>query len=760
GGVISSTAAPSKNVLRTGTLTTRDVENHAAYSSEQSSVSVSYTSANPLNSEAVPTPMQQGVSNLASNAVGNAQGPIAGNASGTTRSAISAGTVVITDNAGQVAKTGKDAQATVAGLNRDTEHANDGAIGKIFDKQKVEEQQEIARLQAQVVQQAAPILYKLVGNFLQGQPTEVKVAVHALVGGLISRAMGGEFGAGAAGAGAATLIMETFGKELESSDALRNLSEKDRKALMQLVSGAIGGVVAGATSGSGTAAAAGGATSQMAEQFNRQLHPDEQKWIRDHAKEFARQQRISEEQAIERLSQQAAKQVDYLWRAQLSDGDDETAKAFLGGSKQTFTNQLGEQQKLFTATDQQLLRPEMFADTADPKFYQRFVQSGVSRQLNDGLIKELKDSGIDIKNGAAAFANAAKEHPGIVFDAAWAAVKGLPGAIVDGLRESGQAIGEGAAVALNKDLTDKLNAIYGTDVSGYQQALLAVRIALGLTGAATDAKVVTGVVEAAAKKAATVGTAKAAQGAEAVAKAGQEAEAAAKAGQGAEAVAKAGQEAEAVAKAGQEAEAAAKAGQGAEAVAKDGQGAEAVAKDGQGAETAAKAGQEAEAAAKAGQGAEDAAKTYLSNSTARDIQQRLADVAELARSGLPRTGNVAVAEVKIPALSSETSMMKAYSSYDEAINGFLPKPAGDMDTWLLKPSVASSRVIDSPVGYLRDVDTEFKILETVAQRLGGNKSASGVINLFSEKDVCPSCTGVIMQFRKMFPNIQLNVFTK
>ncbi|MCK4145549.1 hemagglutinin, partial [Ralstonia pseudosolanacearum] len=115
GGVISSTAAPSKNVLRTGTLTTRDVENHAAYSSEQSSVSVSYTSANPLNSEAVPTPMQQGVSNLASNAVGNAQGPIAGNASGTTRSAISAGTVVITDNAGQVAKTGKDAQATVAG---------------------------------------------------------------------------------------------------------------------------------------------------------------------------------------------------------------------------------------------------------------------------------------------------------------------------------------------------------------------------------------------------------------------------------------------------------------------------------------------------------------------------------------------------------------------------------------------------------------------------------------------------------------------
>ncbi|MGA4220288.1 VENN motif pre-toxin domain-containing protein, partial [Ralstonia nicotianae] len=271
GGVISSTAAPSKNVLRTGTLTTRDVENHAAYSSEQSSVSVSYTSANPLNSEAVPTPMQQGVSNLASNAVGNAQGPIAGNASGTTRSAISAGTVVITDNAGQVAKTGKDAQATVAGLNRDTEHANDGAIGKIFDKQKVEEQQEIARLQAQVVQQAAPILYKLVGNFLQGQPTEVKVAVHALVGGLISRAMGGEFVAGAAGTGAAELAMVTFGKQLLAIDGL---SEKDRKALVQLVGMAVSGVAAGAAGGSSAGVAAAVGTAQSAIQNNYLKHLD------------------------------------------------------------------------------------------------------------------------------------------------------------------------------------------------------------------------------------------------------------------------------------------------------------------------------------------------------------------------------------------------------------------------------------------------------------------------------------------------------
>ncbi len=269
GGVISSTADPSKNTLRTGTLTTRDVENHAAYSSEQSSVSVSYTSGNMLDPKSVPTPMQQGVNNLVSNAVSNAQGPIAGNASGTTRSAISAGTVVITDNAGQLAKTGKDADATIAGLNRDTAHANDGAIGKIFDKEKVEERQEIARLQAQVVQQVAPLLYKQVGNFLEKQPTEVRVAVHALVGGLISRAMGGEFAAGAIGAGAATLAVETFGKQLLAIDGL---SEGDRKALVQLVGMAVSGVAAGAAGGSSAGVAAATGTAQLAVQNNFLTH--------------------------------------------------------------------------------------------------------------------------------------------------------------------------------------------------------------------------------------------------------------------------------------------------------------------------------------------------------------------------------------------------------------------------------------------------------------------------------------------------------
>ena len=271
GGVISSTADPGKNSLTTGTLTSRDVDNHAAYSSEQSSISASFTSANPLLDAAKnPSLLQQGVNSLAATAVGNAQRPIEGEASGTTHSAVSAGTVTITDNAGQQAKTGKDADTTVASLNRDTEHAN-GSVGKIFDKQKVEDQQALAQLQAQVVQQAAPMLYNKVGDMLDKQPPEVKVAVHALVGGLVSRALGGEFAAGAVGAGAAELAMVTFGKDLL---AIKDLSEGDRKALVQLVGMAISGVAAGAAGGPTAGVAAAVGTTQAAVQNNYLKHTE------------------------------------------------------------------------------------------------------------------------------------------------------------------------------------------------------------------------------------------------------------------------------------------------------------------------------------------------------------------------------------------------------------------------------------------------------------------------------------------------------
>ena len=150
---------------------------------------------------------------------------------------------------------------------------------------------------------------------------------------------------------------------------------------------------------------------------------------------------------------------------------------------------------------------------------------------------------------------------------------------------------------------------------------------------------------------------------------------------------------------------------------------------------------------------------YLSNSTAPMIRDRLSSAISEIRIGLPREGNVAFAEVDVAALSPETMVMKAYSRFNDRDEEFLPKPSGDLNSWVLKPQVSTSKYVGTPEGYLRDMDTEFKILETLAQRLGPSSQVSGRINLISEKVVCPSCSGIVSQFRERYPNIQLNVFT-
>ena len=55
----------------------------------------------------------------------------------------------------------------------------------------------------------------------------------------------------------------------------------------------------------------------------------------------------------------------------------------------------------------------------------------------------------------------------------------------------------------------------------------------------------------------------------------------------------------------------------------------------------------------------------------------------------------------------------------------------------------------------RPFDSETKIFETHAANLGPD--ATGTIDLYSERIPCPSCQGVIGQFKALFPGIQVNV---
>ncbi|PKE27844.1 filamentous hemagglutinin [Rahnella sp. AA] len=122
GAVIASTADAANNSLNTGTLGWGDIQNKANYSASSVGVSAGFSNDNAKGKNV------GGVLPVMTNA--------SGSASGTTRSAVADGSITVRD-------TGQQTQ-DVGTLSRDTDDAN-GHIDKIFDKQKIEENQAVAQ---------------------------------------------------------------------------------------------------------------------------------------------------------------------------------------------------------------------------------------------------------------------------------------------------------------------------------------------------------------------------------------------------------------------------------------------------------------------------------------------------------------------------------------------------------------------------------------------------------------------------------------
>ncbi|MET3590561.1 filamentous hemagglutinin, partial [Bartonella silvatica] len=137
GGLVASTAPAEKNSLTTGSISTSDISNsaHAQASSQGLSISAG-------------GPMYQGKygvgKNIAKNVLDHSKAK--DSEEGYTKSAISDGTIVITDEAGQKALTGQDVEQAIASLNRDTASAHKGVqqldVGKL--EQIVHENREMA----------------------------------------------------------------------------------------------------------------------------------------------------------------------------------------------------------------------------------------------------------------------------------------------------------------------------------------------------------------------------------------------------------------------------------------------------------------------------------------------------------------------------------------------------------------------------------------------------------------------------------------
>ncbi|WP_312189073.1 hemagglutinin repeat-containing protein [Leclercia sp.] len=137
GAAIASTADAGKNRLDTGSLGFSDIHNEADYKVSHSGISMS--GGGDFGGDQFKGNMPGGMI---------VAGGSSGHAEGTTRAAVSEGTITVRDLANQ--------QQDVADLSRDTEHAN-GSISPIFDKEKEQKRLQMVGLIGEIGSQAMDI---------------------------------------------------------------------------------------------------------------------------------------------------------------------------------------------------------------------------------------------------------------------------------------------------------------------------------------------------------------------------------------------------------------------------------------------------------------------------------------------------------------------------------------------------------------------------------------------------------------------------
>ncbi|WP_175154020.1 hemagglutinin repeat-containing protein, partial [Paraburkholderia ultramafica] len=256
GAVISSTADPTQNSLTTGTLTYGDIQNQSHYDATSNGISAGVgvgTTGKALGPGSVSgTP---GVAPMISQ-------NDSGDQSATTRSAISAGTINITNQTGQT--------QDVATLSRDTTNTN-GTVSTTPDVNNLLSQQADTM---QAAQAAGQVVAQGIGAYADMKRDEalaagdkatadawdeggVNRAMMQAAGGALIGGLGGGSGltaiGGAAGAGLSSLMagqLDQISKGVESatgSELLGNISAN-------IVAG-VGGALVGGTAGAATGSA-------------------------------------------------------------------------------------------------------------------------------------------------------------------------------------------------------------------------------------------------------------------------------------------------------------------------------------------------------------------------------------------------------------------------------------------------------------------------------------------------------------------------
>ena len=130
---------------------------------------------------------------------------------------------------------------------------------------------------------------------------------------------------------------------------------------------------------------------------------------------------------------------------------------------------------------------------------------------------------------------------------------------------------------------------------------------------------------------------------------------------------------------------------------------------------------------------------------------------ESARNNIPNNngwgrirgrGNVAMGDIFIEGKTNYTSRVFVHSSINEPRFGFIGHETENFTYMKLAPIVGGDKIP-------RSVDSEYKILNHVANKLGDDTTVKGKVIIFTEKPACESCLDVKQQFMKKYPNIEV-----
>ncbi|WP_423809304.1 deaminase domain-containing protein [Priestia megaterium] len=141
--------------------------------------------------------------------------------------------------------------------------------------------------------------------------------------------------------------------------------------------------------------------------------------------------------------------------------------------------------------------------------------------------------------------------------------------------------------------------------------------------------------------------------------------------------------------------------------------------------------------------------------TEAHIIDRVKELRGNLTSRYKKSGNFAVAEVDVSGLSkSEFYAQISINELKRNLEHKVPDISLQPENPMFKAREAVGKEGES---YLRNTDTEYKILNDIASKLGENTQATGKIKLFTELDTCDSCSKVIAEFAAKYKNIELEV---